>query len=153
MGGAEMKNWRLAALALQIIMMAGCNTQARIAATRSTEIALGNARNVARVDCSRPAECERLWHRTELYLAQRSAAPIRHADDTSIETAVPHTFGTIYVWATRTIDAGGVSTIRIIGMCRGMYRADGSPGWLYQTCAEQIRAVETDFRSFIGAAS
>ncbi|MDR6207922.1 hypothetical protein QF025_006642 [Paraburkholderia graminis] len=95
-----MKNRWLAARALQFIMMAGCSTQAHIAATRSTEIALGNARNLAWVDCSGPAECERLWHRTELYVAQLSATPIRHVDDTRMETAVPHTLGTVYVRAT-----------------------------------------------------
>lgn len=148
-----MENRRLAALALLLITVAGCSTEAGVAARRDTEIALERARELARVQCTAPADCDRLWDRTRLYVAQRSATPIRHADDTMIETAEPHTFGEVYVWATRTTDASGVSTIQVKGMCRGMYRADGDPGLLYGTCAEQIRSVETDFRSFVGAAS
>lgn len=148
-----MKDRRLAAVVLLTIILAGCSTEAHIAARRDTEIALEEARELARVDCADRAICERLWRRTELYVAQRSVTPIRYADDARIETAEPHTFGAIYIWATRTTNASGVSTIQIRGMCRGMYRADGNPGWLYSTCAEQIRSVETDFRSFIGAAS
>lgn len=153
LGGGDMEQPRMAALALLTIIVAGCSTEARLAAHRDTEIALQRARELARVDCSSHADCERLWSRTRLYVAQRSVTPIRHADDTTIETAEPHMFGAVYVWATRTTNASGVSTIRIKGMCRGMYRADGNPGWLYRTCAEQIRSVETDFRPFIGAAS
>ncbi|WP_232221348.1 hypothetical protein [Burkholderia sp. WSM2232] len=138
---------------LLIVLMAACSTQGRSAACQDTEIALANARELAHVDCSAAADCERLWCRTRLYVAQRSATPIRRSDDTAIETAEPHTFGTLYVWATRTTDANGISTIQIKGMCRGMYRANGTPGLLYQSCAEQIRAVETDFRPFMAAAS
>lgn len=149
-----MKNGRLAAFALLLIILTGCGTEeSRIAARRDTEIALETAREQAHVDCASSADCERLWTRTRLYVAQRSATPIRRADDAAIETAEPHTFGTVYVWATRTSSAGGVSTIQVKGMCRGMYRADGNPGWLYGTCARQIRSVETEFRSFIGAGS
>ncbi|ASV99043.1 hypothetical protein CJU94_13310 [Paraburkholderia aromaticivorans] len=148
-----MKNGRLAAFALLMIILAGCNTEARVAARRDTEIALETAREQAHVDCSSSADCERLWRLTRLYVVQRSVTPIRRADDTAIETAEPHTFGAVYVWATRTSNADGMSTIEIKGMCRGMYRADGNPGWLYGTCAEQIRSVEMEFRSFIGAAS
>lgn len=149
-----MKNLRMAAVALLTIIVAGCSsTQARVAAHRDTEIALQQARELAHVDCSAVADCERLWTRTTLYVRQRSVTPIRHADDTTIETAEPHEFGAVYLWATRTSDANGVSTIRIKAMCRGMYRADGNPGWFYRTCAEQIRSVETDFRPFIRAAS
>ncbi|WP_454825688.1 hypothetical protein [Paraburkholderia xenovorans] len=149
-----MKNGRLAAFALLMIILAGCSTEeSRMAARRDTEVALETAREQAHVDCSSPAACELLWSRTRLYVAQRSATPIRRADDTAIETAEPHTFGTVYVWATRTSGAGGISTIQVKGMCRGMYRADGNPGWLYGTCARQIRSVETEFRSFVGAAS
>jgi hypothetical protein len=152
-GQADMKYGRLAAFALPIIILAGCSTEASVAAHRDTEIALETAREQAHVDCSSSAECERIWSRTRLYVAQRSVTPIRRADDTAIETAEPHMFGAVYVWATRTSNASGVSTIEVKGMCRGMYRADGNPGWLYGTCAKQIRSVETDFRAFVGAAS
>jgi hypothetical protein len=148
-----MENRRIAAVALLTISVAGCNTEARVAAHRETEIALEKAREVAYVDCSTPIDCDRLWTRTRLYVAQRSVTPIRRADDTAIETAEPHEFGAVYVWATRSSDANGVSTIRIKGICRGMYRTDGNPGWLYGTCAEQIRSVETDFRPFMRAPS
>ncbi|MDR6207972.1 hypothetical protein [Paraburkholderia graminis] len=137
---------------LLVITLVGCSTQGSTAAYRDIEIALGNARESARVDCPTQADCERFWQRTEIYVTQRSATPIRRSDDSKIETAEPHTFGAVYVWATRTT-GGGVSTIQIRAMCRGMYRADGAPGLLYRTCAEQIRAVETDFRAFIGASS
>lgn len=148
-----MKNGRLAAAALLIILLAGCSGEARVAARRDTEIALETAREQAHVDCSSSNDCDRLWSRTRQYVAQRSVTPIRRADDRVIETAEPHTFGAVYVWASRTSTASGASTIEIKGMCRGMYRADGNPGWLYGTCASQIRSVETDFRAFIGAAS
>jgi hypothetical protein len=138
---------------LLIIMLVGCSTQGFTAAYRDTEIALGNARESARVDCPTQADCERLWRRTEIYVTQHSATPVRRSDDSKIETAEPHTFGAVYVWATRTTGGKGTSTIQIRGMCRGMYRADGAPGMLYKTCAEQIRAVETGFRAFIGASS
>ncbi|MFM0725942.1 hypothetical protein PQQ53_19960 [Paraburkholderia strydomiana] len=152
-GRVDMKNSGMAAVALLTIIVAGCSTEARIASHRDTEIALEKARDLAYVDCSARVDCGQLWKRTRLYVAQRSVTPIRHADDTTIETAEPHQFGAVYVWATRTSDASGMSTIRIKGICRGMYRTDGTPGWLYGTCAEQIRAVETDFRPFIGAPS
>jgi hypothetical protein len=148
-----MENLRMAAVALLTIIVAGCSTEARIAAHRDTEIALEKARELAYVDCSARADCDQLWKRTRLYVVLRSVTPIRHADDTTIETTEPHEFGAVYVWAMRTGNANGVSTIRIKGMCRGMYRTDGNPGWLYRTCAEQIRSVETDFRPFIGAPS
>lgn len=148
-----MGNRLRAAVALLTIVLAGCNTEARVDARRATEIALEEARELAHVDCSALADCDRLWNRTKLYVAQRSATRIRHADDSRIETAEPHTFGTVYVWATRATGVGGVSTIQVKAMCRGMYRADGNPGWMYGTCADQIRSVETEFRSFVAAAS
>jgi hypothetical protein len=143
----------MAAVALLTIIVAGCSTEAKLAAHRDTEIALEKARELANVDCSARDDCDQLWSRTRLYVAKRSVTPIRRADDTTIETAEPHMFGAVYVWATRTSDVNGVSTIRIKAMCRGMYRTDGNPGWLYGTCAEQIRSVEADFRPFLGAPS
>ena len=143
-----MKNGLILALAL--VGLASCTTEAGVAALRNTEIQLEEARAHARVDCSGRVDCDRLWDLTKQYVAQRSVTPIRRADETAIETAEPHVFGAVYVWATRTTDANGASTIRLNGMCRGMYRADGSPGLMYTTCAAQIRAVEMDFRPFIG---
>lgn len=140
-------------LVLAVAALAACTTQARVAALRDTEIQIEEARTHAWVSCSARADCDRLWSLTKTYVAQHSVTPIRRADETAIETDEPHTFGAVYVWATRTADASGASTIRLKAMCRGMYRADGNPGWLYSSCGEQIRAVENNFRSFIGASS
>ncbi|RDJ99753.1 hypothetical protein [Paraburkholderia lacunae] len=140
-------------LVLAVAGLAACTTQARVAALRDTEVQLEEARAHSWVDCSARADCDRLWSLTKTYVAQYSITPIRRADETAIETAEPHTFGVVYVWATRTTDDSGASTIRLKAMCRGMYRADGNPGWLYRTCAEQIRAVEMNFLPFIGASS
>ncbi|MBB5462374.1 hypothetical protein [Paraburkholderia sp. Cpub6] len=140
-------NWRLFPI-LAVTGLAACSSEARIAALRDSAIRLQQARTQAWVNCSAGADCDRLWTLTKKYVAQRSVTPIRRADDTAIETAEP-----LYVWATRTTDDTGASTIRLKGMCRGMYRADGNPGWLYTSCARQIRAVETDFRAYLGAAS
>lgn len=140
-------------LILAVAGLAACSTEARVAARRNTEIQLQQARTQASVHCVSRDDCERIWSLTKQYVAQRSVTPVRRADDTAIETAEPHMFGAVYVWATKTTDDTGASTIRLKGMCRGMYRADGNPGWLYTSCAQQIRAVETDFRAFVGAAS
>ncbi|MFL9913751.1 hypothetical protein [Paraburkholderia sp. RL17-337-BIB-A] len=138
-------------LALTIAGLAACTTQTRVAALRDTEIQLEEARAQASVSCSGRVDCDRLWGLTKKYIAERSVTPIRRADETAIETAEPHMFGAVYVWATRTTDESGGTTISLKGMCRGMYRTDGSAGWLYSSCAEQIRAVEMNFRSFVGA--
>jgi hypothetical protein len=138
-------------LALIIAGLAACATEARVAALRDTEIQLEEARARASVECATHADCDRLWTLTRTYVAQQSVTPIRRADETAIETAEPHMFGGVYVWATRTTDERGASTISLKGMCRGMYRADGSPGWLYKSRAEHIRAVEMNFRAFVGA--
>lgn len=137
-------------LAFATAGLAACSTQACIDAFRHTEIQLEEARSNASIECSTSADCDRLWSLTKRYVARNSVTRIRRADDTAIETAMPHTFGTVYVWASRTADDSGGTTISIKGMCRGMYRDDGSPGWLYKSCAGQIRAVEMDFRSLIG---
>ncbi|WP_137957905.1 hypothetical protein [Burkholderia sp. 4M9327F10] len=138
---------------LAVAGLVACTTQACVAKVGDTEIQLEEARAHAWVDCSARTDCDRLWSLTKTYVAQRSITPIRRADETAIETAEPHTFGAVYAWATRTTDDSGASTIRLKAMCRGMYRADGNPGWLYSTCAEQIRAVEMNFRPFIDASS
>ena len=140
-------------LVLAFVGLAACTTEARFDALRDTEIQLEEARAHAWVSCSARANCDRVWSLTKTYVAQHSSTPIRRADETAIETDEPHTFGAVYVWATRTTDASGASTIRLKAMCRGMYRADGNPGWLYSSCGEQIRAVEHNFPSFIGASS
>lgn len=138
-------------LAFAVVWLGACSTEARVAMQRDTEIQLETARAGAAVICSARADCDRIWDMTKRYVSQRSVTPIRRADDAVIETAEPHSFGAVYVWAVRTTDPSGLSTIRIKGMCRGMYNADGDPGWLYTRCAQQVQAVETDFRAFVGA--
>lgn len=138
-------------LAFTVVWLGACSTAARVGMQRETEIQLEAARADASVICSARADCDRIWALTKRYVTQRSVTPIRRADDAVIETAEPHSFGAVYVWAARTTDPSGASTISIKGMCRGMYDADGDPGWLYTRCAQQVQAVETDFRAFVGA--
>ena len=139
-------------LALALVGLGACSTEADIATLRETEVQLEEARAEASMSCSTRTDCDRLWSLTKKYVAQRSVTPIRRADDVAIETAEPHVYGAVYVWATRTTDDTGASIIRLKGMCRGMYRDNGKPGWLYTSCARQIRAVEADFRAYVGAA-
>ena len=134
-----------------LAVLAGCATQARLTSFRQSEIALQEARQQASVDCSTEPQCSRVWMLARNYVEARSATRIRRADDSIIETAAPHTFGVAYFWAEKEA-AGGVSTIHLRGMCRGMYSSDGGPGWMYASCAEQIREAEMQFRSFIDEA-
>jgi hypothetical protein len=90
------------------------------------------------VEFSRRADCDPLSSLTKTYVAQRSVTPIRRADESALE---------IGRRGRPTTDDRGVAAISLKGMCRGMYRADGVPGWLYESCAEQIGAVEMKFRA------
>jgi hypothetical protein len=129
---------------------AGCATDAQLESFRQTEIQLLEARAQASALCATALACARGWTLTQTYVAQHSKTPIRRADDSVIETAMPHTFGVAYFWAEKNAGEKGSATIRLKGMCRGMYSSDGGPGWMYATCAEQIRAGEMDFRRFVG---
>jgi hypothetical protein len=131
--------------------LAGCATQARLDAFRQSEIQLQEARQQAFVECTTEQQCLRAWTLARSYVEARSGTQIRRADDSVIEAAAPHTFGVAYFWAEKD-SAGGVSTIHLKGMCRGMYSSDGGPGWMYASCAEQIREAEMQFRSFLGEA-
>src|SRR6266702_8180019 len=97
-----MKNWLF--LVLAVAVLAGCGSEARVAARRNTELELEQARDDASVDCSARVDCDRFWSLTKTYVAQHSITPIRRADETEIETAEPHMFGVLYLWATRTTD-------------------------------------------------
>jgi hypothetical protein len=57
----------------------------------------------------------------------------------------------VYLSATRTPSdkSGEGARISLKGMCRGMYGMDGGPGWLYASCASQIRSIEMNFRAFV----
>ncbi|MFM0136364.1 hypothetical protein [Caballeronia grimmiae] len=109
------------------------------------------AREFAFVDCSGDDQCAQRWNRTRQYIARHSATRIRRADAVEIETGRPLEAGVVYLWATRTPAGPGSERahIRIKGMCKGMYGMDGGPGLLYAQCAEQIRCIEMNFRSFV----
>lgn len=39
----------------------------------------------------------------------------------------------------------GAMTIRLKGLCRGMYSTDNGPGGLYARCAEQLEEAHLEF--------
>jgi hypothetical protein len=85
------------------------------------------------------------------YVARYSATRIRHADSAGIETRRPLEAGVVYLSAMRTPSdkSGERARISLKGMCRGMYGMDRGPGWIYASCASQIRSVEMIFRAFV----
>ncbi len=58
------------------------------------------------------------------------------------------------MWASRSVagDAIGVSTIRIKGLCRGMYNSDGAPAWMFARCAGLITQAEREYHIYITGA-
>ncbi|WP_157025496.1 hypothetical protein [Paraburkholderia heleia] len=64
---------------------------------------------------------------------------------------MPHEFGIAYFWAVRQMAADGTTTIRLKGMCRGMYSTGNGPGWLYARCAEQILQAQLEFVREMGS--
>ncbi|HTH60830.1 MAG TPA: hypothetical protein VL689_11830 [Paraburkholderia sp.] len=63
---------------------------------------------------------------------------------------MPHEFGIAYFWAARSTASNGTVTIRLKGMCRGMYDMNGGPGWLYRSCAAQLRDAQREFARELG---
>ena len=118
------------------------------------EVALDEARDDASIDCVGQVACDAMWQRTREFVTQHSMTNIIRANKTAIETAGPHESGVLYLWASRTLmgDGIGSSTIRVKGLCRGMYTTDGDPAWMYVTCAELITDAEREFRQFAAAA-
>jgi hypothetical protein len=151
-----MKGIRLSAdltKVLFLLMTAGlvaCTTANQMIAFRSTETQLQEAREQAWVTCSSRMACDEIWNRTRLYVQLYSRTPISRLDDSVIETEAPHESGIAYFWAERTTDEGGTTTVRLKGMCRGMYASDGDPAWTYGICADQIRHAEMNFRDVVG---
>jgi hypothetical protein len=137
--------YALSALAM-IAAVNSCATSADLAAFRASEVQLEDARVQALVNCTSREVCDQIWNRARLYVETHSRTPIRRMDDTSIETSMPHAAGIAWFWAERLTNEAGITTIRLKGMCRGMYTTDGSPGLTYQVCADQIRQAEADFR-------
>lgn len=139
--------------ALLLLMTAGfaaCTTPDQMAAFRNTETQLQEAREQATVTCSSRAACDEIWNRTRLYVQLYSRTQISRLDDSVIETEAPHESGVAYFWAERISNDSGTTTVRLRGMCRGMYASDGDPAWTYGTCADQIRRAEMNFRGVVG---
>ncbi len=133
-------------------VLAGCAAQDASESFRQTETRLQEARDLASADCATPAQCARKWALARAYVEQHSPTRIERADERVIEVAVPHEWGVAYFQAEK-VDAGdGRATIRLKGMCRGMYRSEGGPAWLYASCAEQIREAQAQFRRFVDGA-
>lgn len=120
---------------------------------RATEVSLYEARRAATVPCQNDAHCDAAWRRTERYLALNSATPVVLFDATAIKTRTAKIWGSPYFFALRGLEDDGARTIRIRGMCRGMYLSDGRPGWLYRSCAAEIARVENGFRAFVDSDS
>ena len=130
--------------------LAACTTANQMIAFRNTETQLQAAREQAWVTCSSRTACDQIWNRTRLYVQLYSKTPISRLNDSVIETEAPHESGVAYFWAERTTDDSGTTTVRLKGMCRGMYASDGDPAWTYGICADQIRRAETNFRGVVG---
>lgn len=141
---------RVTLLAITLVSLSACTTNFTRNDDYGQEADLQVANEQASVSCVGQKSCDVIWQRTRSYVAQHSAAIIRRADDTIIETKIPHQFGVVYIWASRTPvpDDPASSLIKLHVMCRGMYESDGSRGWMYGTCARQVAQVERGFRHF-----
>jgi hypothetical protein len=135
---------------LTTVSLAACTTANQMIAFRNTETQLEEAREQAWVTCSSRVACDQIWNSTRLYVQLYSRTAISRLNDSVIETEAPHESGIAYFWAERTTDVNGTTTIRLKGMCRGMYASDGDPAWTYEICADQIRRAEMDFRGVVG---
>jgi hypothetical protein len=136
-------------LLLMTASLAACTTASQMVSFRNTETQLQAAREQAWVTCSSREMCDRVWDRTRLYVQLYSRTPVIRLTDSVIETDAPHESGIAYFWAERITDDRGTTKVRLKGMCRGMYAADGDPAWMYGTCAEQIRRTEMNFRGVV----
>ncbi len=131
--------------------VAGCASPAREAAFRHEEVAVYEARQQAAVRCEPGVDCEAAWALTKVFVRTRSASRIVRADDAVIETALPHSFGFVYLAASKGPTDDGHTLIRLKAMCRGMYDTDGNAGLLYSTCAHSIVAIEAEFHAWMAA--
>ncbi|MEM5384059.1 hypothetical protein VSR68_10730 [Paraburkholderia phymatum] len=130
----------------------GCASASRDAAFRSRQVELFRARQGASVICDSSVDCDRAWARTRSFIKTHSASRIIRADDTVIETGDPHSFGFVYLAATKSPTDDGHTLIQLRAMCRGMYDSDGNAALMYSTCAKSIVEVEGEFRAWMGAA-
>jgi hypothetical protein len=136
---------------LQMAILAACATDASREAFRHTETELEAAREQAAIECSTPGDCAQAWNAALAFVRLHSPTPIERITDETIETRTPHEFGVAYYWAARRTADDGTMTIRLKGMCRGMYSTDGGPGWNYRRCAAQLREAQLEFARELGA--
>lgn len=104
------------------------------------------------MSCRSTADCDRVWTRTRSFIKRHSASRIVRANDNVIETADPHSFGFVYLAATKSATGDGNTLIQLRAMCRGMYDSDGNAAMMYSTCAKSMVEVESKFRAWIAAA-
>lgn len=114
-------------------------------AFRRSETELEARREQSVIRCAAADDCAQAWTRARVFIQQHSPTPIERATDETIETRMPHEFGIAYFWAVRQRAADGTMTIRLKGLCRGMYSTDNGPGWLYARCAEQLEEAQLEF--------
>ena len=142
--------WALC-LAPSIVWLSGCVVSDQSDAFRRTETELEAVREQGTIECASRDACTQTWRRTRTFIEQHSPTPIALMTDDEIETRMPHEFGLAYFWAVRQVTADGMTTIRLKGMCRGMYDSDGGPGWIYARCANQLREAQLEFRREVGS--
>lgn len=137
-------------LAITLVSLAACTTGFKRQEDCRQEAQLQVANEEASVSCVGRESCDVIWQRTRSYIAEHSVAVIQRADSAIIETKIPHEFGVVYIWASRTPspDDPASSIIKLHVMCRGMYESDGSRGWMYSNCARQVVEVERGFHRF-----
>ncbi|SDD14914.1 hypothetical protein SAMN05421548_11533 [Paraburkholderia lycopersici] len=119
-------------------------------AFRRSETELEASRERSAVKCATPADCAQAWSRARLFVQTHSPTPIANSTDDTIETRMPHEFGIAYFWAVRQTAEDGTTTIRLKGMCRGMYSTDNGPGWTYARCAGQLLQAQLEFVRDVG---
>ncbi|MCG5076961.1 hypothetical protein [Paraburkholderia tagetis] len=138
--------------ALLMATLAACASDAAREAFLLTETGLEAARRQAIVECATPGECAQAWERARAFVQSHTPTPIERITDETIETGMPHEFGVAYFWAVRHTVDDATTTIRLKGMCRGMYGTRGGPGWMYRRCATQLRDAELEFAREFGSA-
>jgi hypothetical protein len=146
----QLMKWKLL-WSVALAILSACTTNRSPADSQRYDIALEEARDDAAVNCVGRVECDAVWQRTLEFVTQHSATKIWRVNQTSIETGKPCEFGVLYIWASRTVLSNDVdrSTIRIKGLCRGMYTSDGTPAWMYETCAELIMQAAKDYHVYV----
>ncbi|NML31204.1 hypothetical protein HHL14_10195 [Paraburkholderia sp. G-4-1-8] len=142
---------RITVFILCAACVGGCANPAREAAFRHEEVAIYEARQQAAVHCEPGVDCEAAWALARAFIKAHSVTRIVRADDMAIETALPHSFGFVYLAASKGQADDGRTLIRLKAMCRGMYDTAGEAGLLYSTCAHSIVAIEAEFHAWMAA--